>query len=95
MSYRTEFPDFDPATMPAIPAGFEDESWHNDACPSFHHEGLRLTIWVDYADPQHRDSADSTRFALIRTDEERTWLGELVDSDDWSDILAGIEEASR
>ena len=29
---------FDPATMPEIPAGFEDRSWHNDGCPSFVHE---------------------------------------------------------
>jgi hypothetical protein len=34
MSYRQEFPNFDPATMPEIPTGWEDISWHNDACPS-------------------------------------------------------------
>jgi hypothetical protein len=35
MSYREEFPDFDPAAMPAIPQHWGDTSWHNDACPSF------------------------------------------------------------
>ena len=29
MTYRTEFPDFDPATMPAIPAHWTDD-WNDD-----------------------------------------------------------------
>ena len=36
MSYRTEFPGFEdaPAADWLRAFGFEDTSWHNDACPS-------------------------------------------------------------
>lgn len=59
-----EFPDFDQATLPTIPAGFEDTSWHNDACPSFQHEGLGLHLFIDYADPELREMASPTRFRV-------------------------------
>lgn len=95
MRYLDEFPDFDPATMPAIPAGFEDQSWHNDVCPSFWHEANRLRIWIDYANPRDREDETMTRFALVRTDEECTHVADIVHSDDWADILAAIDEVSK
>lgn len=59
-----EFPDFDQATLPTIPAGFEDTSWHNDACPSFQHEGLGLHLFIDYADPDDREMGSPFRFRV-------------------------------
>jgi hypothetical protein len=35
-----------------MPAGFEDVSWHNDACPSFHLRDGSLKLWVDHPDPE-------------------------------------------
>jgi hypothetical protein len=32
---RREFPDFPLESLPEIPADWDDQSWHNDACPSF------------------------------------------------------------
>lgn len=71
MTYQSEFPDFDPATMPAIPAGFEDESWHNDVCPNFHAAAEGLTVWIDYADPALSEFGEDggARFNLVYGDQ--------------------------
>lgn len=93
-----EFPDFDQSTLPAIPAGFEDESWHNDACPSFYSEALQLRLWVDYAKPEERETFSGGRFTLQH--EPRTdgvidgEASDLVSSDEWSDVLAHILAAA-
>ena len=85
-----EFPDYDVTTLPVIPEGFVDSSWHNDACPSFTKGNLQL--FVDYADPAMRETEyggkDSPRFVLIQEDAEP-----LVVTDNWSEVLAAIEAA--
>lgn len=84
-AYKVAFPDFPAADLPAIPAGFEDISWRNDACPHFHNEALDLAIWCDYADAEQREMPDTNRFLLT------TGEGELiVASDSWDDILTAI-----
>ena len=86
MTYRTEFPDFPEADMPAMPEGFVDASWKNDSCPCFVSEAAGLTLFVDYADASSREFPETTRFSLVRqaTDER------LVDTDDWNAVLAAI-----
>jgi hypothetical protein len=84
-TYRTEFPTFDPATMPAIPATWLDTSWHNDTCPSFQCGALR--IFVDYAEPEHREIAETPRYSV------HLWEGDypvLLVSDDWAEVLAFV-----
>lgn len=71
---KTEFPDYD-GVLPYI-AGYEDTSWHNDACPSIEKDygnGVRVRIWCDYVDPERRESNGYTRFGVVAyspTDEE-------------------------
>lgn len=63
---KTEFPDYD-GELPYI-AGYEDSSWHNDACPSIEKDygnGVRVRIWCDYADPERRESNGYTRFGVV------------------------------
>ena len=54
-----EFPRF-PEPLPEI-EGFEDTSWHNDACPSI---GMELgeddwlTLFVNYPNPKQREIGD-------------------------------------
>lgn len=79
--WQTEFPDFD--TMPAIPAGWTDSSWHNDACPSF---GVTSTmfVFVNYEDPDLREfAAAGPRFCVINPDTNEV----LFESDDWQAVL--------
>lgn len=98
-----EFPDFDQSTLPLIPPGFEDQSWRNDTSPRFHHTGLRLTLWIDYADPalaefpEERATGIMKRFAVYSTDAEGAELGAGPDleTDDWAEVLALIAATPR
>lgn len=88
MTFQIEFPDFDAATMPAIPAGFEDVSWHNDTCPSFLNETAGLIIFVDFANPSDREFPETVRFTLHTYNEG---IGETIaESDDCRDIETAI-----
>lgn len=89
MTYQTEFKDFDPATMPAIPAGFDDVSWHNDTCPSFMNEASGLIIFVDYANPAEREFPETPRFTLGTWDDGNTG-NDIVSTDDWQEVIAHI-----
>ncbi len=92
--FQKEFPDFDPATLPSIPAGFEDVSWHNDSCPSFLNEAAGLIIFVDFANPAVRENPDTKRFCLNVWENGNT-NESLAYSDDWQDILAAIDGRSK
>lgn len=97
-TYRDQFPDFDPADMPAIPEGFVDRSWAPGGMPSFIHEEAGLVLWVDYLDPAKREHQDGARFTLDRLgtrDPEHGWqfdgnMVELFATDDWDIAAASI-----
>lgn len=81
-----EFPDYPVASLPEIPAGFVPSHWHNDACPSWSRGDL--VLFIDYPNPADRDFDDGTRFSLQRS----TGAGAnvIVDTDDWTTVLAFI-----
>lgn len=103
-SYQTEFPDFDLDV--AIPASWNDISWHNDVCPSwyagFTKEGHIIKVWVDYTDPNEREFPEIDRFGVVIHTED----GDEVDGadvhagNDWDAVLAFVvahlrEEAGK
>lgn len=94
MTYREEFPDFDPADMPAIPSDWADESWHNDACPSFY-VGCdaidELRIYIDYADPDRREVKGNGRYIVLAGDDSEC----LLESDDWNAVLRFVNELNE
>lgn len=66
--YRKEFPDYPEDQMPALPEGWEDVSWHNDACPAFRriiHGEVGVTIYVDYAEAAEREFPECDRFVVF------------------------------
>lgn len=91
-NYQTEFPDFDLDV--AIPAAWNDSSWHNDACPSwyagFTKDGHVVKVWVDYADPNDREFPEIDRFGVVIQTED----GDEIDGvgahagNDWDAVLA-------
>lgn len=91
MTIATEFPDFDLATLPAIPEGWVDASWHNDASPCYEAtaHGRLIRIFVDYADAAQREIADGPRFSV-----QDTAGGESAPrdfgTDDWAEVLAYV-----
>jgi hypothetical protein len=91
--WQREFPDFPPADMPELSPGWEDKSWHNDACPSFHDGDLGLTLWIDYADREKREMPRySSRFTLLRQDNYEDEHGRvIIETDDWNEILTAIK----
>jgi hypothetical protein len=90
MTYREEFPDFDPATMPSIPAGWTDQSWHNDTCPSFYTSNGKV-VFVDFADVSLREWQDGKRFN-VKVDPEIADFNEfLLETDDWQEVLKFVE----
>jgi len=94
MPYRAEFPDFDPATMPAIPAGFDDVSWCNDSCPSFVDEGAGMILFIDFADPADREVPERPRFSVGEWDGGATGV-ELFCSDEWPEVESFLADARR
>lgn len=92
MTYRTEFPDFDPTTMPSIPEGFADVSWHNDACPSFHNKAIGLVLFVDYVDARNREFPETPRFLLCACDAEGAPEDTLLASEYWAEVVDALSE---
>jgi hypothetical protein len=91
MAYQIEFPDFDPATLPAIPTGWIDQSWHNDLCPCFN-TNKGLVVFIDFADLSQREWDDGKRFT-VHTDPEVTNGNDvLFESDDWAEVLAFVAQ---
>lgn len=85
-TFRTEFPDFDPATMPAIPETWIDQSWHNETCPRFHTPN-GLVVFVDFADDGDREFGGGTRFSVHIDGDD---LEVLHEGDDWDAVLAFV-----
>src|SRR5262245_13829768 len=81
------FTDFPMADYPALPDGFEDASWCNDACPSMFHEARALQIFVDYVDPSLREISDGPRFHVLNSN-SRTFCDCSFSSDSWDEVLA-------
>ena len=91
MNYKNEFPSFDYA-LPDLGKGWEDNSWHNDACPSLDYplEGEEIVrIWFDYADPEMRECGGD-RYVLSVGIYGDTLLP-ILESNDLDEILAFIK----
>jgi hypothetical protein len=94
---RREFPDFDPATLPAIPEGFTCTAWHNDTCPTWA-EGQSadepkagdMMLAIDYADPTLREFPNCDRFSIsLYSDNGIAYP--FVASSDWRNIETAIQ----
>ena len=88
-SFKVEFPDYPAGDLPTLPAGFVDQSWHNDACPSFVNEALKVQLYIDYLDPAMRECGPAiNRFNISTTDDDYTH--DVFSSNDWDEVLAFI-----
>lgn len=90
--YRAEFPRFGVLDV-VVPEGWIDESWHDEACPSFTRG--RLRIWIDFANPEDREAGGLTRFCLMREDGPGAGTTELdrmlCSTNDWAEVLEEIQ----
>jgi len=62
--YMREFPHYD--DILTLPEGWEDISWHNDACPSFlrQFDNVEFRIFCDFKDPDLREMHGAMRFVI-------------------------------
>ena len=91
--YKTEFPDFK-LDVP-IPAGFTDNSWHNDTMPNWIRElpdERMMVLWIDYADPAMRDYPHNVRFVLHLMDSSLTDVEESFASNDLNEVLEQLTD---
>ena len=95
MTYATEFPAFATAAMPALPAGWIDQSWRHDLMPRFVNTDLGLGLWVDHSDPALAAWPDQGRFGLYRLDDSGQWDGmdHVIDTHDINAVLHCIADA--
>jgi hypothetical protein len=79
---ETEFPSYPHATLPDL-TGFEDTSWHNDACPSFR-KGNYL-VWIDWPDDGDREYPGGQQFIVCELDETGCLTGDdpVLETNGW------------
>ncbi len=68
-------------------AGFVDDSWQNDVCPSLLNEARNLKLWVDYVDPDRRE-VGGARYTLCEYNANSDQYAPLIATE----FLADIEE---
>jgi hypothetical protein len=79
------FPEFDMATLPLIPATWEDISWRNDVCPSWQSNGYQ--IFVNFENPDDREYSGGERFLVSDITTNEVYLM----TDDWNEILTFVD----
>lgn len=87
---QREFPDYPVAAIPALPEGFDDVSWHNDACPSYAND--EFLIYLDYADKEMRESGnEGTRFSVYPVTADGCMIDSpVIETDDWQQVLKAV-----
>lgn len=70
---KVEFPAYlkGEITVPSflLEEPFVDQSWHNDACPSFFFPDGSIIIWVDWDNPMYRECSEM-KFTVVRVEVE-------------------------
>ena len=83
-------------SLPDIPRGWEDMSWHNDVSPSFRAhtrtDSTYIRVWIDYPDETRRELSGK-RFTASWYDAEGNWVGDgfpFAETDDWASLLMAV-----
>ena len=91
MGYKYEFPAFD-YELPNLGEGWEDNSWHNDSCPSLDYSlgGEKiLRIWFQESNPEERECGGK-QFVLVTGEYGDT--DHLMESDNLDEVLSYIKQ---
>lgn len=95
----TEFPEI--IIDVKIPAHWEDTSWHNDTCPSFHISDVVVTsegnngyirVYVDHANEDEREVQESARFGVCLLDEDMDYLEDVMNTNSWLEVLTAVKQ---
>lgn len=86
MSISTEFPTFPLSSLPSLPSTWEDVSWHNDACPSWH-VGNEVYVYIDFPNVEDREFPTSERYTVINMTSDEV----LIHTSDWEAVLNAVK----
>jgi hypothetical protein len=78
-----KFSNYD-GELPTL-AGFVDDSWQNDVCPSLLNEARNLKLWVDYVDPNRRE-VGGARYTLCEYNANSDQYAPLIATESLADI---------
>ena len=86
----------------AIYMTLDDQSWHNDACPSFGQrwplvEGsdAEVILWVEHPDTDQRETGSAARFCVQYRGDDVDEADTLLETDDVDEALARYHEAVK
>jgi hypothetical protein len=88
-----EFPDYDLATLPPIPSGWVDSSWHNDVSPSFVIDD-KWQVFVDFEDPKLREFPGQPRYCVLHIADGFD-VKDLLSTNDWYAVLSLITKLQK
>lgn len=71
---------------PPLPSTWEDTSWHNDACPSWH-VGNEVYVYVDFEEASEREFPESQRFTVINMATDTV----IIHTDVWEEVLNAVK----
>jgi hypothetical protein len=96
-NFRKSFPEFAECEIPPflLSAPWTDDSWHNDACPSFVCGAVK--VFVDASDPKHREVPWSARFGVCAIDGDGAYCDTLAEVEtiaELQDVLASMLQIS-
>lgn len=86
--YLREFPDYGEKDF-TLPECFEDDSWHNNTCPSWMWEKAQIVIWCDYADKEKAEYPDMPRFTIAQMD-DGSWIETVYETDTVDELEAYV-----
>jgi hypothetical protein len=81
---------------PPCPSFLDDQSWHNDICPSYgyyseEHGQMLVSVWMEHPVQEQRDSQDLKRFWACGT--EASGYPTILASDDFEEVVAAAKES--
>lgn len=91
-----EFPNYPIESLPAIPEGWEDTSWHNDMYPTFsaytRTDDAFIRVLIDHPEPAQR-AMGGPRYLACWFDGTGAQFQEdflIVETEEWSALLAAV-----
>ncbi|WP_067514966.1 hypothetical protein [Endozoicomonas ascidiicola] len=80
-----------------VPKSFVDQSYKHDVCPCFVRQLSKnqcMVLWIDYAEPEDRESLDSKRYTL-NLHVNDVYARALFESDDLLEMTVVLESWSK
>lgn len=94
-TWSTAHPLYQLEWLPAdvLTPAFRDISWHNESCPRFHHIASGWDVFVDWPNPEDRETGGK-RYSIaqwVDNGETLSWH----DYDSWTEAMDALEDRTK